>query len=186
MRSQGQVRFIKISSRVQMTAAGVVAALLAVWLVSMAAMAISSFVSTRDRLALLDREAKVASSESRLNAYGNDIGKVADDLKRRQDFIEKTSQSVLGDLPHDAKAGETVSDSASEAAKTVKKVSMAVPQAAELARIEARQLALIEGMTRLADRRSAMAEAKLTRLGLNPRAMLASLDDRSAQGGPQI
>lgn len=186
MRSQGQVRFIKISSRVQMTAAGVVAALLAVWLVSMAAMAISSFVSTRDRLALLDREAKVASSESRLNAYGNDIGKVADDLKRRQDFIEKTSQSVLGDLPHDAKAGETVSDSASEAAKTVKKVSMAVPQAAELARIEARQLALIEGMTRLADRRSAMAEARLTRLGLNPRAMLASLDDRSAQGGPQI
>jgi murein DD-endopeptidase MepM/ murein hydrolase activator NlpD len=186
MRSQGQVRFIKISARVQMVAAGIAAALLVVWLATMAAMAISGYLSTRDRLALLDREAKVASSESRLNAYGNDIGKVADDLKRRQDFIEKTSQAVLGDLPRDAKPGETVSNSASEAAQTVKKVSLAVPQAAELARIEARQLALIEGLTRLADRRAASAESRLASLGLNPRAMLASLDDRSAQGGPQI
>ncbi|MDE2437748.1 MAG: M23 family metallopeptidase, partial [Sphingomonadales bacterium] len=186
MRSQGQVRFIKISARVQMIAAGVVALLLAVWLVTMAAMAISSFLSARDRMALLDREAKVASSENRLNAYGNNLGKVTDDLKRRQDFIEKTSQSVLGDLPHDAKPGETVSNSAGEAAQTIKKVSLAVPQAADLARIEARQLAFIEGLTRLADRRSAAAEAKLTRLGLNPQRMLTSLNDRSAQGGPVI
>ena len=85
-----------------------------------------------------------------------------------------------------AKAGETVSNSANEAAETVKKVSLAVPQAAELAQIEARQLAFIEGLTRLADRRSAAAEARLARLGLNPQAVLASLDDRTAQGGPLI
>lgn len=186
MRSQGQVRFIKISSRAQMVAAGAVALLLLIWALTMAIMAASSYLSHRDRASLLEREAKVASSESRLNAYGENIGKVADDLKRRQDFIEKTSQAVLGDLPKDAKAGETVSDSANAAAETVRKVSLAVPQAAELARIEARQLAFIEGLTRVADRRSAAAEARLTRLGLNPRAMLAALDDRSAQGGPLI
>lgn len=186
MRSEGQVRFIKLSSRLQMRIAALVAGLLLVWLLTMATMAISSYISARDRLALLGREAKVASSESRLNAYGDDIDKVKDDLKRRQDFIEKTTQAVLGDLPKDAKAGETVSDSASEAAKTVKKVSMSLPQAAELARIEARQLAFIEGLTRLADRRSAAAEARLSSLGLNPQAMLASLDDRDAQGGPLI
>lgn len=184
MRSEGQVRFIKISSRTQMIAAGAVVSLLLVWALTMATMAISSYLSHRDRASLLEREAKVASSENRLNAYGEDIGKVADDLKRRQEFIEKTTQPILGDLPKDAKTGETVSDSSTEAAKTVKKVSMAVPQAAELARIEARQLAYIEGLTRLADRRSAVAEAKLARLGLNPQAMLASLNDRSAQGGP--
>ena len=87
MRSQGQVRFIKVSSRTQMFAAGGVAALLLVWALTMAAMALSSFVSSRDRDSLLQREAKVATSESRLNAYGNDIGKVKDDLNRRQDFI---------------------------------------------------------------------------------------------------
>nr|WP_292974659.1 M23 family metallopeptidase [Novosphingobium sp.] len=186
MRSEGQVRFIKISSRTQMIAAGAAAGLLLFWLLSVATMAVSSYLSQRDRLSLLEREAKVATSESRLNAYGDNIGKVADDLKRRQDFIEKTSQSVLGDLPKDAKAGETVSDSTSEAAQTVKKVSLAVPQAAELARIEARQLAFIEGLTRLADRRAAAAEARLASLGLNPQTMLASLNDRSAQGGPLI
>ncbi|MDL2351491.1 MAG: peptidoglycan DD-metalloendopeptidase family protein [Pseudomonadota bacterium] len=186
MRSGGQVRFIKVSSRTQVFAAGGVAALLLVWALTMAAMALSSYVSNRDRTSLLEREAKVATSESRLNAYGNDIGKVADDLKRRQDFIEKTSQAVFGDLPKDAKAGETVSNSSSEAAQTVKKVSMAIPQAAELAEIEARQLALIEGMTRIADRRSAIAEAKLASLGLNPQAALASLTDKSAQGGPLL
>ena len=186
MRSEGQVRFIKISSRTQMIAAGAAASLLLVWALTMAAMAISSYLSHRDRLSLLEREAKVATSESRLNAYGDDIDKVKDDLKRRQDFIEKTTQSVLGDLPKDSRAGETVSNSASEAAQTVQKVSLAVPQAAELARIEARQLAFIEGLTRLADRRAAAAEARLTSLGLNPQAMLASLDDRSAQGGPLI
>ena len=186
MRSEGQVRFIKVSSRTQLLAAGGVAALLLVWALTMAAMALSSYVSNRDRSSLLQREAKVATSESRLNAYGNDIGKVADDLKRRQDFIEKTSQAVFGDLPKDAKTGETVSNSASEAAQTVKKVSLAIPQAAELAEIEARQLTLIEGLTRLADRRSAIAEAKLASLGLNPQAALASLNDKSAQGGPLL
>ena len=186
MRSEGQVRFIKVSSRTQLIAAGVVVALLLVWTLTIAAMALSSYLSNRDRLSLLEREAKVATSESRLNAYGQDIGKVADDLKRRQTFMEKTSQAVFGDLPKDAQAGESVSNSASEAAQTVKKVSVAIPQAAELAEIEARQLALIEGLTRLADRRSAIAQAKLASLGLNPRAALASLNDKAAQGGPLL
>lgn len=182
MRSQGQVRFIKISSRLQMIGAGAVAALLFVWLVSMAGMAISQYVSTRDRLALLDREAKVATAESRVSQYRDDLGKVAEDLAKRQDFIE----DMVGTLPDDVKAGETVSNSASEAGKTVDKVSASLPEAAGLARIEARQLAFVERLTRLADRRSAAAAEKIRQLGLNPGQMLASLDDRTAQGGPLL
>lgn len=184
MRSEGQVRFIKVSSRVQMTAAGIAAALLLVWVLTMAAMALSSYLANRDRLSLLDREAKVASSESRIGAYRQDIGKVKDDLNRRQDFIEKMAQAYFGDLPKEAQPGETVSNSSSEAAETVKKVSAALPEAAALALIEARQLAFIESLTRLADRRAAAAEARLVRLGLSPRAMLAAVEDRAAQGGP--
>ncbi|MFM5922617.1 MAG: M23 family metallopeptidase [Novosphingobium sp.] len=186
MRSEGQVRFIKVSSRIQMIGAGIVAALLLVWVASMLGVAISSYLSRSDRLSLLDREATVAKSESRIKAYGDNIGKVADDLKRRQDFIDKVVGANLGDLPKDHQPGETVSDSSTEAAKTVSKVSMVFPEAAQLAALEGRQLALIEGLTRAADRRSAAAETRLARLGLNPQAMLASLDDRSAQGGPLI
>ena len=91
---------------------------------------------------------------------------------------------MVGTLPEDVKAGETVSDSRGEAAKTVDKVSAALPEAAGLARIEARQLAFVERLTRLADRRAGEAADKIRKLGLNPSAMVASLDDRSAQGGP--
>ena len=182
MRSEGQVRFIKLSSRTQLIAAGAVTSLLLIWAVTMAGMALSSYISSRERISLLEREAKVATSESRLNAYGDNIGKVADDLKRRQDFIEKT----VGELPQSAKAGETVSNSNSEAAQTVKKVSLALPQAAALAQIEARQLGFIEAFTRMADRRSALAEAKLASLGVNPNMALSAMEDKSAQGGPLL
>jgi murein DD-endopeptidase MepM/ murein hydrolase activator NlpD len=61
-----------------------------------------------------------------------------------------------------------------------------VPEAAPLARIEARQLAFAEHLTRYADRRSAVAATAMRRLGLNPNQMLTSMDDRSAMGGPLI
>ena len=180
MRSQGQVRFIKISSRLQIAGAALAAGLLLAWLVTMAAVTISQFTATRDRLALLDREAKVATAESRVSAYRNGLEGIADDLERRQDFIEKT----VGMLPDDVRDGETVSNSDSEARATVDKVSAALPEAVGLARIEARQLAFVEKLTRLADRRSAKAAQAIRRLGLNPGVMIASLNDRSAQGGP--
>ncbi len=182
MRSQGQVRFIKVSSRLQLIAAGIAAALLLAWLVSMAAMAIGQYTSTRDRLALLDREAKVVSAESRVTEYRSDLGNVASDLEKRQDFIEK----MVSSLPDDVKSGETVSNSAGATAQTVDKVSAAVPEAAGLARMEARQLAFVEKLTRLADRRAAAAAIRIRKFGMNPGMMLASLGDRSAQGGPLL
>lgn len=182
MRSQGQVRFIKISSRLQKIAAALVVALLVAWCVTMVVMAISQYTATRDRLALLDREAKVASAENRVSDYGDDLKSVADDLQKRQDFIEKM---VVG-LPEDIKSGETVSNSEGEAAKTVEKVSALIPEASGLAHIEARQLAFTEKLTRLADRRAAAAEVKIRQLGMNPSMMLASLSSREAQGGPFI
>ncbi len=182
MRSQGQVRFIKISTKLQVIAAGIAAALLLAWVISISVMAVSSYVANRDRLSLLEREAKVTSAENRVDTYKGNLKGVADDLQRRQQFIEK----MVGTLPEDVKQGETVSNSSKEAAKTVGKVSLAIPEAAPLARIEARQLAFVEGLTRLADRRAAAAEAAIRKLGLNPDAMLAMADDHSAMGGPFI
>ena len=186
MRSQGQVRFIKVSSRVQMIGAGAVAALALTWLGSVTTMAVAQYLASRDRMELLDREARVTTAESRVSEYRDDLKGVASDLEKRQDFLEKVAEAHLGDLPADARAGETVSDSSGEAAKTVNKVSALIPEAAALARIEARQLAFVEQLTRAADRRAADAEAKIKRLGLNPGTLLASLDDRSAMGGPLI
>lgn len=186
MRSQGQVRFIKISSRVQKIAAGVVVALTAAWLLTMGVMLVSQFISTRDRLSLLDREARVASAESRVSNYRGDLAGVEADLRRRQDVIDQLVEAHLGDLPTDKQAGETVSDSSGEAAKAVKKISLAVPEAVGLARIEARQLAFVEALTRLADRRSAQASSAMRKLGLDPQMALAGMKNRTAQGGPLL
>ncbi|MGE3691396.1 MAG: M23 family metallopeptidase [Novosphingobium sp.] len=184
MRSKGQVRFIKIGTRLQVAAASLLALLLLVWVGTMLSVAVNRYFEARDRLALLDREAKVASAESRVSAYRSDLEKVAHDLQQRQNFLEQMVEASIGELPSDAKAGETVSNSAGEAAQTVNKVSTSVPEAAGLARIEARQLAFVERLTRFADRRSQQAISAIRQLGLDPNMMLASLDDRSAQGGP--
>lgn len=187
MRSQGHVRFIKVSSRVQIAGAGAVAAALILWAVSMSAVAISQFVARHDRNSLLMREAKVEKAENRVNAYRKNLGQVADDLARRQDFLDKVTSGIEG-LPkaipqpaaNDVK--DTVSDSSTEAAKTVREVSEAIPEATGLARMEARQLAYAERLTRWADHRAAGAAKALEKLGLNPDRMLASSED--AQGGP--
>ena len=186
MRSEGHVRYVRISSRLQMTAASIVVGLLLAWVLTIAGVAIGSMLERRDALSLLNREAKVTGAESRIAAYRKDVDAVADDLDRRQQFIEKMVKTYVGELPADAKAGETVSDSSAEASKTVDKVSKVVPEAAPLAEVEARQLAFAEHLTRFADRQSAAAEAAMRKLGLNPERMLASLDDRTAMGGPLI
>ncbi|WP_420829326.1 M23 family metallopeptidase [Croceibacterium selenioxidans] len=178
MRSQGQVRFITITSRMQMVAAGLAVAVVGGWGLSVGVMAISQYQAVSERLSLLEREAHVATAESRVKAYRDDVNEVATDVGRRMDFIEK----VLPMLPDDVVAEETVSDSSGEAAKTVEKVSALMPEAAAIARIEQRQLALVERLTRYADRRAARAEAAIRELGLDPRAMLRA--SRTAQGGP--
>ena len=181
MRSQGQVRFIKVSSRLQKIAAtGIVVALL-VWAVSMAVMSYLQYQAQADRLSLLEREAQVATAEDRQEAYGDNIDAVADDLEKRQDYLE----AMTAALPDDAKGdeGDTVTDSSSETSALVDKVSSAFPQAVELAKLEARQLAYVEKLTRFADRRADRAAQAIRKLGLNPAAMLETASDE-AMGGP--
>jgi murein DD-endopeptidase MepM/ murein hydrolase activator NlpD len=186
MRTEGHVRFVRISSRLQMTLAGIAAALLLAWVLTMAAVAISSLLEQHYRATLLNREAKVVSAESRIAAYRDDVDEVAEDLARRQAFIEKMVKTHVGHLPAEARKGETVSDSKAEASRTVSKVSQITPEAASLARVEARQLAFAERLTRFADRKSAAAATAMRKLGLNPDRILAMVEDRSAMGGPLI
>ena len=178
MRSQGQVRFITITSRMQIAAASLVVAVIGGWGVSMGAMAIRQYQTESERWSLLEREATVATAESRVAEYRDDVGEVAQGLERRQKFLEEMTEM----LPADAVVGETVSDSSEEAAKTVEKVSASIPEAGALARIEARQLALVEKMTHFADQRAARAEAALRKLGLDVRTMIAAT--QVGQGGP--
>ena len=178
MRSQGQVRFVRISARFQAIGAIVVMALLCGWLATIGAAIVTDWTQ-RDRAQVLSaRAAKVATAESRVAAYRAGLDDVAEDLSQRQKFIETMVEAHLGDLP-DARGDEGTA----ETRDTVKKISAAVPEAAGLARLEARQIAFVDGLTKLADARAERAAKAIRDLGLDPGSIARSADT-SAMGGP--
>lgn len=181
MRSDGQVRFIKISSKLQIRAAAVALAVVLGWLVSLAVMAWGTYRAEADLAAFADERARIASTEERLEAYGGDLDRVVDDLQQRQDFLEEMARMLPEDIVAEGAKG-TVTDSTAEATKTVEKVSQFIPQARGLAEIEARQLAVVERLTRFADARAKRAEAAMRKLNLDPG--LLSREAREGMGGP--
>ncbi len=180
MRSQGQVRFLTITTRMQMAAAGTVAAVTLGWVVSMGVMAVSQWQASTERASLLEREAQVATAEDRFSAYADDIAATVADLEARQELLD----GIVEMLPEDvvAEGDDTVTDSAAESENLISMIRSVFPEAEGIARMEARQLAFAERLTRYADRRAARAEEAIRQLGLDPRAMERA--NESAMGGP--
>ena len=180
MRANGQVRFLKISAQVQRRVAGTVAFVIGLWLVVTLGMAINQVTVTAQRLALSAQEAKIESAEERVASYRGSIDEVTKDLERRQEMLESLGDQYLGDLTAaEAKAPAAVDTS--EEAKAVKTISAMVPEAAGLARIEARQIRFAEKMTKVAQARTSKAEAAIRQFGLNPEVLARQA--RNAQGG---
>ena len=180
MRSQGQVRFLTITTRMQMTAAGAAVAVVMGWAVSMAAMGLVQWQASSERASLLEREAKVATSEERYAAYSDDLAATVADLEARQELLDGIVEMLPEDVMSDA--AHTVTDSTAESEELISMIRSVFPEAEGLARMEARQLAFAERVTRYADRRSARAEEAIRQLGLDPSAVLRA--NESAMGGP--
>lgn len=183
MRSEGHVRFLRVSTRLQASVAAGVALALLLWVGVLGWALVAQFIAGSSRQSLLTREAAVASAESRVSRYRANLDSVAGDLKRRQDFLEKAVQGMIGPIPDSLPKG-TVSDSTTETNKAVRKISQVMPEAEPLARMEARQIAFAERLTRFADDRAQAASGAMRKVGLNPQTVIA--DDARAEGGPLI
>lgn len=166
-----------------MKAAGGVAALAVVWSATMGVAVLTEWRTRHDAALLNAREAKVATAESRVSAYRDGLDEVADDLSRRQAFIEDMVEDHLGNMP-EIGAVQGVQDSSDETRRTVEKVSAVLPEATGLAFLEARQLAFVEGLTRLADKRADDAANAIRNLGLDPVAVARISQSNTAMGGP--
>lgn len=180
MRSQGQVRFIRVSSRAQKVAAGAAVGVAAIWAASVGALALSQASASSEDAALAARAANVAKAESRVARYRNDVNATMADLERRQQFITQVVDAHIQEVPEESEPAQPTD----ETVATAKKISLTVPGARALADIEAKQLALVERLTRYADQRSSAATASIRKLGLNPDAMLSRA--RMAEGGPLV
>lgn len=187
MRADGQVRFIKLSSKLQIRVAAGAVALALGWLIALAVMGWGQYRAESDLASFAEEKARVATASERLDAYGGDLGRVVSELEQRQQFLEEMAQMLPEDMVAEDNASGTVTDSSDESAKTIEKVGVLIPQARGLAEVEARQLAFVERLTRFADARARRAEAAMRKLNLDPRAM--SRQTRQSQtlqamGGP--
>jgi murein DD-endopeptidase MepM/ murein hydrolase activator NlpD len=181
MRANGQVRFLKISAQLQRRTAFTLASVIGVWLLVTFGMAINQMTVTAQRLALTEQEAKVESAEERVASYRGSIDEVTKDLERRQEMLESLGDQYLGDLSEAEAQAPTASIESREEEKAVKTISAMVPEAAGLARVEARQIRFAEKMTKVAHARTLKAEAAIRQFGLNPEVLARQA--RNAQGG---
>ncbi len=179
MRANGQVRFVKISAVLQRRVATITALVIGVWLVITLGMAINQISVTFERLALSEKQAKVQSAEERVANYRSSIDDVTKDLQQRQDMLDSLHEQHFGKAAVNAAA-----TGSKEADKTADKISSIIPEAAPLARIEARQIRFAEQLTVLAEARSLRAAAAIRQFGLNPDALARQA--RSGMGGPFI
>lgn len=182
MRADGQVRFIKVSSKLQMLVAAAVVGVLFLWLVALAVMAWGQYRAEANLASFAEEKARVESSGEAIRAYSTDLDKRVAEMKQRQDFLDEMARMLPEDLVAEGAASGTVTDSSAETAEIVKKVSALIPQAKGLAEIEARQLAFVERLTRFADARARRAETAMRKLNLDPKAM--SRQTQQAMGGP--
>jgi murein DD-endopeptidase MepM/ murein hydrolase activator NlpD len=165
MRSQGHVRFLRVSTRLQASLAGTIVAMALLWIGVLGWALTAQLFAGSDRRALAQREAAVSTAQGRVTRYHADLDALAADLRHRQDVLEKAVRSAIGPLP----------DAAASTAPTGK-ISMAAPEAAGLTQIAARQAAFADRLAHFADDRANAASGAIRKVGLNPAEL--------AQGAP--
>lgn len=175
MRSEGQVRRVRLSSNLQVSGLGVAALLLTFWCGSVGSAAVASLSTSREQAELERREARIAVAESRIEKYREGLDERTAELAQRQQFIEQMVEAHIGDIPEGEEAPVGMIDKAD-------KTGAALPEADRLARIEAEQFAFVDRLTRYAERRSATASEAIRKLGLNPKAISAGT--AQGEGGP--
>ncbi|WP_417591164.1 peptidoglycan DD-metalloendopeptidase family protein [Parasphingorhabdus sp.] len=183
MRSHGQVRFLTISAKLQKRVFYSIAAALAIWLLITLAMMINQLTVTGERLALAQKEAEVNSTESRLANYKESIEDVAADLKQRQDVLDQMTEQFVGEQSAAVKAAEQKKTD-EQLSENTRKISAAFPEAAQLARLEARQIIYARHLTQAAMKRTEQAAEAIRKFGLNPDKL--SKNSKDAMGGPLI
>ena len=183
MRSHGQVRFITISAILQKRVVYSVVSALAIWLLITLTMMFNQLTVTGERLALAEKEALVNSTESRVASYKRSIDGVAADLEQRQDALDQMTEQFVGEQLETADPA-TEDQPATQLSENTRKISAAFPEAAHLAKLEARQIAFARRLTTAAMQRTAQAAAAIRKFGLNPDKL--TKNSTAAMGGPFI
>ncbi len=183
MRSQGNMRFLTVTTRLQVTAVAVSLGACVMCVLAMLAMAWGQYRAESSLASFQQKSAHIATAEERIDAYGSDLEQVVEELKAKQEFLDETVRMLPMDV---IDPGTNVTDSSKETAETVEKIGALLPQARGLAEIEAKQVAFVERLTRFADARAKKAEEAMRKLNLDPNqlAQNAANSSQANTGGP--
>jgi len=174
VRSGGKMRFLRITTGFQIKLAALAVLLFTVWLASTVFMVGMQIQTVQDRIELGAKQTAVSRSAGRVEAWQSNVAGLADRLEKRQQLLDQMVQRYFGAVAAPAAKAAPAAAPA--------KIGAVIPEAAPLARIEARQLAFADTLTMAAAMRAQEAEKTIRRYGLNPSAMAP----RPAMGGPFI
>jgi murein DD-endopeptidase MepM/ murein hydrolase activator NlpD len=174
VRSGGKMRFLRISTGFQIKLVALAAVLFTVWLASTVVVVGMQIQTAQDRIELGAKQSAVSRSAGRVEAWQSNVAGLADRLEKRQQVLDQMVQRYFGAVAAPAAAAKPAAAPA--------KIGAVIPEAAPLARIEARQLAFADTLTMAAAMRAREAEKTIRRYGLNPGTMIP----RAGMGGPFI
>ncbi|MET0363704.1 MAG: M23 family metallopeptidase [Sphingobium sp.] len=181
VRAGGTVRFVHITTRMQIMALSVIAMLLGAWMVAMGAMLMRQMSVDADAAVLAVQRAAVTSAAAHARADRHSVDAVASDLEQRQDALDALMKSHFGaDVDPSRVIGK---DDAAPAPKSLKIGS--VSGSARLATLRERQQHFARALGEAAKVRLAEVEAAIREVGLNPR-QLAGRSRAGGSGGPFI
>jgi murein DD-endopeptidase MepM/ murein hydrolase activator NlpD len=187
LRSGGQVKFIRISTRVQLSAAAVLSSLLLGWIALTLSMALRPSSVDRERAALDAQGRAVAKAASKVEGYRQSVENLARDLEARQNFMDDLYRTHFGKEESGAAeglVGQPDRATSKDGAHALKVRIGAAPEAEPLLTIDARQRRFAMLLTRAVERRADKTAAAIRSFGLNPDTLARTA--ARAQGGPFV
>ncbi len=183
LRTGGRVRFLRISTSVQLVAAALLVLLVGAWGIATGAMLWSQTNISAERAAIERQRAAVVGRQASVDAYRKSVSEIAQDIEARQEAMEELMRVNFGEVPETDEPAGKDAKAAGDTSATSGKIGAASPEAMRLERLRERQATFedrLEGATR---QRLAKVEEAIRGFGLNP-AVLAR--GTRAQGGPFV
>lgn len=176
LRTDGRVRFVRISSRAQVLALAVVAIAALMLLLFFSFTLWSQMGMAVERSALARDRTQVSHQQAQVNAYRKSVDEVASEIEARQDALDQIVRSHLGTAqPANAPAAPAQPAPA-------RKISSNVPGAQRLRVMQLRQSAFEIRLYAATQRRINQLEKAIRGFGVNP----AHIAQSQAMGGPFI
>ena len=176
--SAGQLKSIRLSTRVQLTTASLLAGLTLTWLAVTLSVMTGRADLSRERAMLEAKEQAVAGAAGRVDRYRQSMDDLARDLRQRQDFIDDLYRAHFGEDAVQRDTGAAKQTQSSDLS------TGASPEAATLAKIDARQRHFAVRLTQAVRQRTEKTAAAIRSYGLNPNALARTAE--RAQGGPFV